>query len=163
MRVLPCLLLLFCISGSFAAEMVPVSVGRSDTGRVERVVGRCDPESNKLVCHLVETTIIKNDAACKVSSRQYVITLDQQGPQTWGMWTVGSLCRVTEVVTAELAPTPTPLHWPGILKYTIKSTVDKNEKSEFCATLKDETYIYTKAETFDPKKLKCGTVEFSAY
>ena len=156
----------FVLSAAFlqvcSAEMIPVSVERSDDNEMERIDGRCDPEGLNLVCHLTETKIRTKDASCKVSSRHYVLTLQQQGPRTWGMWSNGGMCKVAEAVTMDLVPTNGPLSWPGVLKYTIKSTVEsRKDVPQLCTGVKDEeTYVYLKSDSYQPKARKCETVSF---
>jgi hypothetical protein len=72
------------------------------------------------------------------------------------------MCNVAEVITVEIAPTPTPLAWPGVLKYTVTDTLEgKRPADGLCASIKDKrTWTYLKPETMEPVVPSCKSVEF---
>lgn len=82
---------------------------------------------------------------------------------TWGAWDHGGICKVAEAVTVELIPTLSSLTWPGVLRYTVKSTVEsRKDVPEFCAAIKDEqTWVYLKADSYQPQTRKCATIQFA--
>ena len=95
------------------AELKTVYLQRVDDTEIESIQGRCEDKPEGLLCNLTETHLKAKTAECRITTRQYVLTLKQQGPSTWGMSSFGSICKNTETVTVELIPKSSPLAWPA--------------------------------------------------
>ena len=153
-------LCLLC-DAAIAAEHIPLFVERTEARVVQQLTGGCEEIGGKLNCQLVETTITAATPACKVRSYAYSVTLDRQGPETWGSFTATPICNATNSITLEVAPTPTKMDWPGVLKYTSRLTATKEENSDACKAQMDYTERYEKIDPNNRKRLRCDTVEFN--
>jgi hypothetical protein len=151
---------LLSFSASCYADFILVKVERTEGAKVEQITGLCEHEGKNLACQLTEITIRNDKSVCKVSSRQYKLILKPQSVRTWTRSNFSEICNTDEVISVELLR---PSLFPGVLKYTIKSTVENRKNSpKFCSDIKDdETLIYAPPNMDTPSKARCDTVEFA--